>query len=335
MQVAELLKHIAGSEVRGLSLVHQFHVDTSIAPKIIIPGLPLTTTPHNLEGWGIEDRSKVKHLLGGSVGADLVVDELNLGDIPVSLRELKRQGKLALAHISFDIDIKGNDENRFLINTSVDHLTNEGNQGSNTASHTLVNKSLKGDLSMTLRHINIVAATEGYNSGSPHLSIDREAKIRWNHLFIGRKIHDTLKVEGVITRESLLQKPGTFQDILQVLNTADREASEEGGVLKQPHEEEGIWGSVLAHLNPELLNGLSPLMTEFALNLLTRGLGKARNCLIECRDNITLVNANLNEGIPKLLRHEELCLVVVVGRKNRILSRDPVDSALIADLEHG
>merc|ERR1719226_475856 len=212
---------------------------------------------------GIENRSEVKHLLDSRVGTDLVVDELNLANIPVSLRELKGHGQLALAHISFDSDIKGNNKNSLLINAGVDHLINEGDQGSNTASHTLVNKSLKGCLSTTLRHIYIATATEGYNSGPPHLGIDREAKVGGNskvggnHLFIRREIHDTLPVEGVLAREGLLQKPGIFKDILQVLNTADREASKDGGVLKQPHEEEGLWSSVLTHLNPQLLNGLS------------------------------------------------------------------------------
>merc|ERR1712117_174184 len=335
VQVAELLKHVARSKVRGLSLVHQFHVDTSIVPKLIILCLPLATTLHNLEAVGIENRREVKHLLDSRVGTDLVVDELNLANIPVPLRELKGHGQLALVHISFDSNIKGNNKNSLLINAGVDHLTNEGDQGSNTASHTLVNKSLKGCLSTTLRHIYIATATEGYNSGPPHLSIDREAKVGGNHLFIGREIHDTLPVEGVLARESLLQKPGIFKDILQMLNTADREASKDGGVLKQPHEEEGLWSSVLTHLDPQLLNGLSPLMTEFALNLLARGLSKARHGLIECGDNITLVKANLNEGIPKLLCHKELCLVMVVGRQDGILRRDPVDSALIANLEHG
>merc|ERR1712117_246170 len=335
VQVAELLKHVARSKVRGLSLVHQFHVETSIVPKLIILCLPLATTLHNLEALGIEDRSEVKHLLDSRVGTDLVVDELNLANIPVPLRELKRHGQLSLAHISFDRNIKGNNKNSLLINASVDHLTNEGDQGSNTASHALVNKSLKGCLSTTFRHIYTATATEGYNSGPPHLSIDREAKVGWNHLFIRREIHDTLPVEGVLARESLLQKPRIFKDILQVLNTTDREASKDGGVLKQPHEEEGFWSSVLAHLNPQLLNGLSPLMTEFALNLLARGLSKARQGLIECGDNITLVKADFNEGIPKLLCHKELCLVMVVGRQDGILRRDPVDSALIANLEHG
>merc|ERR1719454_2713872 len=171
----------------------------------------------------------------------------------------------------------------------------------------------------------------GGNSGSPHLHKDGHTKVRWNHLLIGRQVNNALPVEGAIAREGALQDTRVLEDILQVLNTAGGKAPEEGGILKQLHVDISLGGPVLPYLNSKLLNGLAPLMTQLALDLLTRGMGEA----IEGGEDVPLVETSLHGGVLVFLSHEVHSLVIQVRGNDGVLGGDPVDSPLIANLEHG
>merc|ERR1719219_1484123 len=325
VHVAELLKQVVVAEVGGLSVVHQFHVNATILPKLILLGVLGGTAVDDFEASTLEDRCHVKVLLDDSIGADLVADKLNLVLVPLLLRKLERGRQLAIGNVKPGMNVHGRTTTiNLLINTSVDILASEGDDGSNTTGNTPVNNNLKGGVqlgkTLTRPHdVTAKSATDRGNSGSPHLHKDGQTKVRGNHLLIGRHINNALPVEGALTREGALQETGVLEDILQVLNTAGGEAPEEGGILKQLHVDISLRGPVLAHLDPKLLNGLAPLMTQLALDLLTRGVGEARDGVIEGGEDVPLVETGLHGGVLVFLSHEVHSLVVQVRGNDGVL----------------
>merc|ERR1719219_547246 len=277
VHVAELLKQVIVAEVGGLSVVHQFHVNATILAKLVLLGVLGGTAVDDLEAGTLEDRCHVKVLLDDGIGTDLVGEDLNLALVPLLLRKLERGRQLAVGNVKPDTNVHGwTTTVNLLINTSVDILASEGDDGSNTASNTPVNKNLKGGVhlgkALTRPHdVTAKAATDGGSNWCPQLGKDGHTEVRGNHLLIGRHVNNALPVEGALTREGALQETGVLEDILQVLNTAGGEAPEEGGVLQQLHVDKSFRGPVLAHLDPKLLNDVAPLMTQLALDLLTRG----------------------------------------------------------------
>merc|ERR1719288_21461 len=319
VHVAELLKQVVVAEVGGLSVVHQFHVNATILAKLVLLGVLGGTAVDDLEAGTLEDRCHVKVLLDDGIGTDLVGDDLNLALVPLLLRKLERGRQLAVGNVKPDINVHGRTTTvNLLVNTSVDILASEGDDGSNTTGNTPVNNNLKGGVqlgkTLTRPHdVTAKSATDRGNSGSPHLHKDGQTKLR------GRHINNALPVEGALTREGALQETGVLEDILQVLNTAGGEAPEEGGILKQLHVDISLRGPVLAHLDPKLLNGLAPLMTQLALDLLTRGVGEARDGVVEGREDVPLVETGLHGGVLVFLSHEVHSLVVQVRGNDGVL----------------
>merc|ERR1712012_1420109 len=279
----------------------------------------------DLEAGTLEDRCHVKVLLDDSVGTDLVGDELNLTLVPLLLGKLERGRQLAIGNVKPDINVHGRTTAvNLLINTSVDILSSEGDDGSNTTSDTPVNKNLKGGIhlgkALTRPHdVTAKAATDGGNNGCPHLSKDGHTEVGGNNLLVGRHVNNTLPVEGALAREGALQETGVLQDVLQVLNTAGGEAPEEGGILQQLHVDISLRGPVLTDLDPKLLNGLAPLMTQLTLDLLTRGVGEARDGVVEGGEDVPLVEAGFHGGVLVFLSHEVHSLVIQVRGNDGVL----------------
>merc|ERR1719277_2356661 len=323
--VAELLKQVVVAEVGGLSVVHQFHVNSTILPKIVLLGMLGGTAVDYFEAGTLEDRCHVKVLLDDGIGTDLVGDELNLTLVPLLLGKLERGRQLAIGNVKPDINVHGRTTAvNLLINTSVDILSSEGDDGSNTTSDTPVNKNLKGGIhlgkALTRPHdITAKAATDGGNNGCPHFSKDGHTEVGGNDLLIGRHVDNTLPVEGALTREGALQETGVLKDVLQVLNTAGGEAPEESGILQQLHVDISLRGPVLTDLDPKLLNGLAPLMTQLTLDLLTRGVGEARDGVVEGGEDVPLVEAGLHGGVLVFLSHEVHSLVIQVRGNDGVL----------------
>merc|ERR1712223_131494 len=167
VDVPELLQQVVVAEVGSLSVVHQLHVNATILAKLVLLGVHGGTAFDDLEAGTLEDRCHVKVLLDGSVGTDLVSNELNLGLVPLLLRKLERGRQLAIGNVKPDMNVHGRTTTvNLLINASVDMLASEGDDGSNTASNTPVNKNLKGGIhlgkALTRPHdVTAKAATDG------------------------------------------------------------------------------------------------------------------------------------------------------------------------------
>merc|ERR1719471_1214395 len=322
VHVAELLKQVVVAEVGGLSVVHQLHVNATVLAKLVLPGVLGGTAFYDLKAGTLEDRCHVKVLLDDGIGTDLVANELNLVLVPLLLRKLQRGRQLAIGNVKPDINVHGwTTTVNLLINTSVDILASEGDDGSNTASNTPVNKNLKGGVHLEkgVHDVTAKAATDGGNNWCPQLSKDGHTEVRGNHLLIGRHVNNTLPVEGALTREGALQETGVLEDILQVLNTLVGEAPEEGGILQQLHVDKSFRGPVLAHLDSKLLNDVAPLMTQLALDLLTRGVGEARDGVVKGGKDVPLMETSLHGGVLVFLAQEVNSLVIQVRGNDGVL----------------
>merc|ERR1719219_2445669 len=138
VHVAELLKQVVVAEVGGLSVVHQFHVNATILAKLVLLGVLGGTAVDDLEAGTLEDRRHVKVLLDDGIGTDLVGEDLNLALVPFLLRKLERGRQLAVGNVKPDMNVHGRTTTvDLLINTSVDILASEGDDGSNTTGNTL------------------------------------------------------------------------------------------------------------------------------------------------------------------------------------------------------